>query len=330
MRVISVSRRTDIPAFYSEWFMNRIRDGSVRWVNPFSRLVHRISLRPQDVIAFVLWSKNYAPLLPYLDELDAGGYRMVFHFTINGLPKTFEPRVPDAADMAECAHSLSRRYGADSVLWRYDPVLISSITDRHYHLDRFRELCAAMEGAVKRCYFSFTVFHNKVQRNAAALQRETGIALHDPVRADRVDIANLLADIAFGHGIEMLSCCGDYLLGGKIKKANCTDIALLHRLYPERTRRLVDAPTREGCGCCECTDIGMYDMCPHGCVYCYANSRAPTALRSYQRHDPSSDMLGRSGPAPDAASSAQGNSHNHAGDLTLNLFPPDSTWTGDR
>lgn len=130
MRVISVSRRTDIPAFYSEWFMNRVRDGYVRWVNPFSRLVHRISLRPEDVIAFVLWSKNYAPLLPYLDELDASGYRMLFHFTINGLPKAFEPRVPDAAEMVKCAHSLSRRYGPDPVLWRYDPVLMSSITDR--------------------------------------------------------------------------------------------------------------------------------------------------------------------------------------------------------
>src|SRR5437763_888748 len=129
MKIISVSRRTDIPAFYSEWFMNRIRDGYVRWVNPFSRLVHRISLPPEDVMAFVLWSKNYSPLLPHLDELDSSGYRMLFHFTINGLPKAFEPRVPDVVDMLECAHALSHRYGPDAILWRYDPVLISSITD---------------------------------------------------------------------------------------------------------------------------------------------------------------------------------------------------------
>ena len=295
MKIISVSRRTDIPAFYSEWFMNRIRDGYVRWVNPFSRLIHRISLRPEDVMAFVLWSKNYAPLLPHLDELDAGGYRMLFHFTINGLPNVFEPRVPDAVNMVECAHTLSHRYGPDAVLWRYDPVLISSVTDSQYHLDRFRELCTALEGAVKRCYFSFTVFHNKVQRNATALYRETGIVLHNLPTADRVEIASLLADIAFEHGIEMLSCCGDYLLGGRIKKANCTDAALLYQLYPDRTRRPVEAPTREGCGCCECTDIGAYDTCAHGCVYCYANSRAQAALRSYELHDPRSDMLGRNG-----------------------------------
>ena len=320
MKVISASRRTDIPAFYSEWFMNRIRDGYVRWVNPFSRIVHRISLRPEDVMAFVLWSKNYAPLLPHLDELDALGYRMLFHFTINGLPKAFEPRVPDAADMVECARTLSHRYGADAVLWRYDPVLISSITDRQYHLNRFRELCTALEGAVNRCYFSFVVFHNKVQRNASALRRETGIVLHDLPTADRVEIANALADIAFEHGIEMLSCCGDYLLGGTIKKAHCTDAALLLRLYPDRIRRLVEVPTREGCGCCECTDIGAYDTCPHRCMYCYANSRVQTALRSYERHDPRSDMLDRSIPVLSRESSAEHEERHDSYDLTLGLF----------
>src|SRR3990172_3641846 len=101
--------------------MNRIRDGYVHWVNPFSGLVHRISLRPEDVMAFVLWSKNYLPLLAHADELDSRGYRMLFHFTINGLPRVFEPRVPEVADMVECAHTLSCRYGADAVLWRYDP-----------------------------------------------------------------------------------------------------------------------------------------------------------------------------------------------------------------
>jgi hypothetical protein len=320
VKVISVSRRTDIPAFYSEWFMNRIRDGYVRWVNPFSRLVHRISLRPEDVMAFVLWSKNYARLLPHLDELDACGYRMLFHFTINGLPEAFEPRVPDTQEMVECAHTLSERYGPDAVLWRYDPVLISSITDRQYHLSRFHDLCAALEGTVKRCYFSFVVFHNKVRRNATALRGETGIVLHDLPTLDRIEIANALADIALEHEIEMLSCCGDYLIGGKIKKAHCTDAELLRRLYPDRIRRLVEVPTREDCGCCECTDIGAYDTCAHGCIYCYANSRAQTAMRSYRLHDPASDMLGRSIPLRTRRSSVELEKRDSAHDPTLDLF----------
>ena len=319
MKVISVSRRTDIPAFYSEWFINRIRDGYVRWVNPFSRLVHTISLRPEDVMAFVLWSKNYAPLLPHLDELDERGYRMLFHFTINGLPRIFEPRVPDAEEIVDCAQTLSRHYKNDAVLWRYDPVLISSVTDRQYHVNRFRELCAALEGAVKRCYFSFVVFHNKVRRNAAVLHGETGIVLHDLPIDDRIEIANALADMAFEHGIEMLSCCGDYLVGGRIKKAHCTDAELLFRLYPDRTRRLVEAPTREGCGCCECTDIGAYDTCAHGCVYCYANSRPKTALRSYERHDPCSDMLRGNPQSRGKECSPAGRKRRNADGLALDL-----------
>ncbi len=270
-------------------------------------------------MVFVLWSKNYAPLLPHLDELDARGYRMLFHFTINGLPRAFEPRVPDTQEMAKCAHTLSERCGSDAVLWRYDPVLISNITDRQYHLSRFRELCGIMEGAVRRCYFSFAVFHNKVQRNASALREETGIVLHDVPITDRIEIANALADIAFEHGIEMLSCCGDYLVGGKIGKAHCTDAELLFRLYPDRTCRLVEAPTREGCGCCECTDIGAYDTCAHGCVYCYANSRARIAARNYERHDPRSDILrGNPQPRGERLSPTLGK-HANASELALDL-----------
>lgn len=270
-------------------------------------------------MAFVFWSKNYAPLLPHLDELDARGHRMIFHFTINGLPKTFEPRVPDAADMVECAHALSDRYGADAVLWRYDPVLISGITDRQYHLSHFRELCASLEAATRRCYFSFVVFHNKVQRNASALRRETGIVLYDLPTAERAEIANALADIASEYGIQMFSCCGDYLLSGRIKKAHCTDAELLFRLYPDRIRRLIEAPTRDGCGCCECTDIGAYDTCAHGCVYCYANSRPQTALRTYQSHDPRSDMLGRNAEPHGTGSSPTQKQVSGSRELALDL-----------
>ena len=297
MNIISASRRTDIPAFYSEWFMNRIREGYVRWPNPFSGKVCTVSLRAEDVSAIVFWSKNYLPLLPHLDELDACDYRLLFHFTITGLPRVFEPSVPDVAELVKCAHILSQRYGTDAVLWRYDPVLISSITSRDYHLRRFKELCAGLEGAVKRCYFSFVVFHRKVQRNAEALRKESNIVCHDLPRDDCIEIANALADIAADHGIEMLSCVGDYLVNGKIKKAHCTDAELLHRLYPVKVGFFAELPMRDECGCCECKDIGVYDTCPHGCVYCYANSNKYIASRNCKRHDLQSDMLvGKSMP----------------------------------
>ncbi|MGB9620066.1 MAG: DUF1848 family protein, partial [Armatimonadota bacterium] len=223
-------------------------------------------------------SKNYQPLVPHLDELDSRGFRMVFHFTITGLPRVFEPGVPDAAEMVQCARYLSARYGADAVLWRYDPVLISSITDRQYHVERFAGLCAALAGATRRCYFSFPAFYNKVKKNASVLRCQTGIEIYDLPPAERVEIANILADIASQFGIDMLSCCGDYLVGGKIKKAHCIDAELLHSLFPDRIGRLHKIPSREGCGCAESTDVGAYDTCAHGCVYCYANSRPRPGL----------------------------------------------------
>ncbi|MCE5199579.1 MAG: DUF1848 domain-containing protein [Armatimonadota bacterium] len=298
MKIISVSRRTDIPAFYSEWFMNRIRDGYVRWMNPFSKAIYQVSLLPEDVLAIVFWSKNYQPLLPHLDELDAGGYRMLFHFTITGLLQVFEPRVPETAELTECARILSHRYGAEAVLWRYDPVLISSVTDQQYHIGRFTDLCSKLERSVKSCYFSFAVFYGKVLRNTQALKNETGIVCHDLEMDDRIALANTLAEIAADHGIEMLSCCGDYLLGDKIKKAHCVDAELLQRLFPDMVGNLAEHPTRKECGCYESKDIGTYGTCPHGCVYCYANTNAQAALRSCDKHDPHSDVLGLGGRSP--------------------------------
>lgn len=317
MKIISVSRRTDIPAYYSEWFMNRIRDGYVRWPNPFSGVIHQTSLRPEDVMALVFWSKNYAPLLPHLDELDAGGYRMLFHFTITGLPKAFEPNVPDAAQMTACARTLSTRYGADAVLWRYDPILISTITDRRYHLNRFRELCIEMEGVVNRCYISFTKYYAKVNRNTAVLSNETGIVCQDLPLDDRIGIADSLVDIASEYDITMYSCCGDYLVSGKIRKAHCVDAELLTRLYPDRIQRLSNVPTRDECGCCDCTDIGAYDTCPHGCVYCYANSRMERALKYYGNHDHQVDMLNAKLGADVKEPSLMQRKHQSIGNLKL-------------
>ena len=271
--------------------MNRVREGHARWRNPFSGVQYTVSLKPEDVSAIVFWSKNYAPLIPHLDELDRAGWGMVFHFTITGLPRPFEPLVPDAGEAVQCARSLAERYGPDAVLWRYDPVLISSVTSPEYHLSRFAELCRAMEGATRTCFFSFAVFYGKVLRNTQALEAEAQIVCYDLPRDDRVELALGMADIAAEHGIEMLSCCGDYLVGGRIRKAHCVDPELLTRLFADRIGQVRARPTREECGCFESTDIGAYDTCPHGCVYCYANTGKAAAVANHARHDAERDSL---------------------------------------
>jgi len=289
--VISASRRTDIPAFYSEWFMNRIRAGYVVWQNPFSHIQYKTSLHPDDVWAIVFWSKNYRPLLPHLDTLDSLGYRMVFHFTITGLPKLFEPNVPDLSEAIHTASYLAERYGSEVVLWRYDPVLISDITGWEYHLARFRQIAASLENVTRRCYFSFPVLYKKVRRNAQRLHAKTGIAIYEVPKEKRIELALEMANIAVQHGIEMYSCCGDYLVDGRIMKAHCVDAELLNRLFPNWIGKLRRRPTRKECGCYESVDIGAYNTCAHGCIYCYANANKNAARRAYEEHDPNQDSL---------------------------------------
>lgn len=320
MNIISASRRTDIPAFYAEWFMNRIRAGYVRWPNSFGGgTIHTTSLRPQDVGAIVFRSKNYQPLLPHLDELDDRGYRTVFHFTITGLPRVFEPRVPDAPEMIKCARNLSDRYGPDRVLWRCDPILISSTTPPEFYRERLRELAAGLEGITTRCYFCFNIYYKKVVRNLGRLQQEIRIECKDPPRPEHIELADELAEIVGQHGIEMLSCCGDYLVTGKIGKAHCIDAELLHRLFPDRIGHLPPHPVREECGCAECVDVGTYHTCPHGCAYCYATNSTNGAMRVHERHDASAELLADYGSIPAEKADTSNNKRSVVLDLRLPL-----------
>lgn len=303
MHVISASRRTDIPAFYCDWLMNRVRTGFARWRNPYSGVPGEVSLRRGDVAAVVFWSKNYTPLLQHLPELDSLGWGMCFQFTITGLPKVFEPEVPPAESMVECARLLAERYTPEAVLWRYDPILISSVTDVQYHIARFRELASALEGVTRRCYFSFPNLYARVVRNIQALKAKLGIECFEIPLRQRMETAAELAQIAAEYGIEMYSCCGEYLVGGMIKKAHCVDGPLLRRLFPDRIGRIRERPTRKECGCYESVDIGVYDTCPHGCVYCYANMNKETASARHQAHDPAADTLAGDSGLGDSPSS---------------------------
>lgn len=278
MKILSVSRRTDIAAFYTEWFVERIRAGYVRWPNPYGGKPGEMALGPGDVSVAVFWSKNYAPLVPHLPLLDSLGWGLCFHYTITGLPRVFEPNVPDADHSIRVMKELSERYGPEAVSWRYDPILISSITDAEYHVARFRELASALEGITQRCYFSFPQFYAKTRRNVDLLERDSGVRCVDPCYEQKIELALRLAQIAQEYGISMYSCCGGHLVGALIHKAHCIDPELLSRLFPDRMRSAKSNPTRKECGCCESKDIGVYDTCPHGCVYCYANTSKSAAL----------------------------------------------------
>ncbi len=287
MNIVSASRRTDIPAFYMPWLMNRLRAGFVRYPNPFSGEIHTVSLKPEDVHSIVFWSKYYGPFLPHVDELEERGYPFYCHYTITGAPRALEPRVPEWSQAARVFRELAERIGPRRVLWRFDPILFTDELDAAFYVQRFCAIAQALAGATERCYFSFAAFYSKVEQQLT----QAGIRYLDPPREEKQALVEALADIADACGITLHACCQDALVGGRVQKAHCVDGDLLAALFPERPHVTEPRPTREQCGCVASRDIGMYDTCPYGCVYCYANRGHQVALRRFRAHDPTGETL---------------------------------------
>ncbi|MHB9026360.1 MAG: DUF1848 domain-containing protein [Armatimonadota bacterium] len=293
MRVISTSRRTDIPAFYLPWLLNRLRAGYCHVANPMNGQVSRVPLRPEDCLALVFWTRNPAPLLTQLDFLRAAGYYHYTQVTITGFPRFLEPQAPsvDAAVSAFC--QLAEAVESDFVAWRFDPLLLSSHTPADEHLRRFETLARRLEGATRRCIISFADFYGKTTRNLERLAEERGVAWHDPGVEEKRALADALADIAESRGMTLHACCEGEIISERMRRAHCVDPELLRLLRPDSTTRLRALPTRPGCGCAESVDIGAYDTCVHGCAYCYATNNAATARRRYHEHDPEDSLLWR-------------------------------------
>ena len=287
MQVISASRRTDIPAFYTPWLLNRLRAGSVTYPNPFSGQLYSVSLRPEDVHSITFWSKHYGPLLPHLPELTSRGYRACFHYTITGASHLLEPRVPAWPEAVRVFWELAARTSPRHVQWRFDPILFTPDLDADYYQDRFQQIAARLAGATHRCYFSFAAFYGKVERRL----KQAGVQYYDPPLAEKLALVEALAGIAAEYDITLYACCQDELAGGQVQKAHCIDRELLAELFPDRPLVAEAKPTRKGCGCAASRDIGVYDTCPFGCRYCYANQDRETALARYRAHRSEGEVL---------------------------------------
>jgi hypothetical protein len=293
MRIISVSRRTDIPAFYSRWFLKRIEEGFCHWMNPFGGQVYRVSLRPEDCLALVFWTRNPKPLVPHLDSLRDRGFYFYFHMTINGYPNAVESNNPPLAAAIDTFRRVSAQVSPDFIHWRYDPILLSEITPPAYHVERFDEISRHLQGFTKRCYFSFVDFYGKTERNLARVEREHGLHFERPGFERQWEVVQQLRDLAAARGITMYSCCDAELAREGIAGSRCIDVDVVHQLRPDAEFHLRHAPTRQDCGCVEATDIGAYDTCAFGCAYCYATNSRAAALERQRHHDPNDTILWR-------------------------------------
>jgi len=285
--VISASRRTDIPALYMPWMMNRVRAGYACYPNPFGGQICRVSLRAEEVHSIVFWSKDYGPFLEHVSELQERGYGFYCHFTIAGGPRHLEPRVPEWTDAVAVFERLVERTSPRHVLWRFDPILMTGEFGREHYLERFREMARALKGLTHQCYFSFAFFYAKVKRRLELAE----IGTRDPELEEKRGLVADMAAAAAECDITLYSCCNDALVEGAVRQASCVDGKLLAELFPDRPLVREHRPTRDGCGCYASRDIGMYDTCTHGCEYCYANQNHGRAVERWRMHDPEGEML---------------------------------------
>jgi DNA repair photolyase len=294
MPVISASRRTDIPAFYSRWFVNRIRAGFCHWVNPFSNQVYRVSLAPEDCVAIVFWTRNPRPLMPHLAELDERGYKYYFLYTILGYPRSLEPHAPDVETAIQSFQTLSRALGPERVFWRYDPILFSDITPLQFHIDRFAYIAQHLAGYTQRCIYSFLVTYGKTKRSLAKVSNREGITFESPTTQLRHSLLTEMVKIAQSNEMQLYACCedGDLCIDG-IQRSSCVDLQVLRQLTSDPSLHLKPKPTRKFCGCVASVDIGSYDTCPYGCVYCYATNSEQAVVRRRTAHSPEDTILYR-------------------------------------
>lgn len=295
--IVSASRRTDIPACFAEWFMNRVREGFVHVANPFNpKQVKSYSLRPLDVDVIVFWSKNPGPLMEHLDTLDSLGYRYYFQFTLNDYPRILEPNLPPLDMRLETFRALSRRLDPARVIWRWDPVVVSSLTPPGYHLDRIQKVAQALEGHSERLVISLLDFYGKVTGRLKGLSRDAGLSFQDVTlpqhREELLDLAGRIRDVAVRYGFEVYSCAEPVDLGSTgIGHGACIDGRLIRRLFGIERDMRKDKGQRTDCLCVESVDIGAYNTCSHQCVYCYANSSEETIKRNLTKHRKGSPLL---------------------------------------
>ncbi|MGK7346062.1 MAG: DUF1848 domain-containing protein [Candidatus Nitrospinota bacterium M3_3B_026] len=280
MAVISASRRTDIPALHGQWLMDRFREGRVEVKNPYNGKISEISLRPGDVDGVVFWSRNYRPMLESLSRLSGMGYGFYCQYTIIGYPRLFDPGSPGVEAAAGTARELAARFGPDTVVWRYDPIILTSMTDAAWHLENFPRLLGLMEGSTDTCVISFIDVYRKVERNFLPLLKEHGAEFYRPRREELEELAAGMARMAAKAGITVRSCCEPELEAAP--KGSCVDAERLGRVTDRDLSGLKKRPTREGCLCYASKDIGAYDTCTLGCAYCYAN-RSPALQRPTKR-----------------------------------------------
>ena len=272
--VISASRRTDIPAFYLQWFITAIKNGNISVQNPFyKKQYYQINLSPGVVEWIVFWSRNYSVFLKH--HTFFSDYQLFFHFTVLSHHPLLEKLAIPLEKAIVQAEKLVKIYQSERITWRYDPIVIwhdNKQIKTNFNKKEFKFLCRHFaQMGIKRCYFSFVTKYMKFERRFYRKYPNLQLELNNTLLQN--DILSIMQDSAAENNTKLYSCCNDTLLRTGIEKGSCISGSYLNRLtgYPSVSE--AKAPTRQYCGCTRSFDIGSYSPqpCRFGCIYCYAN-----------------------------------------------------------
>lgn len=291
--IISVSRRTDIPAFYSEWFINRLQAGYVYIKSPRnSHRSSRVVLNPEVVDCIVFWTKNAAPMMKRLDTIDGMGYKYYFQYTITPYGSDIETGLPPKTQIMNNFKRLSDKIGKHRMVWRYDPIIINRDFSAQYHIDSFEKMCSNIGNYAYKCIFSFIDLYPKVKQNVKCIVDNEVSVLN------MRKLAQEFAEIAQKHNLPLSTCSEAIDLSEfHVQHAACIDPGMVEDIIGSPITARKDLNQREHCGCMESIDIGHYDSCSHGCVYCYATMSWKNILKNIKNHDKNSPILiGQPGP----------------------------------
>ena len=288
--ILSASRRTDIPCYYGEWFINRLKAGYAVVRNPMNHAqVSKAPLTPDVVDCIVFWTKDAQNFMQYLPILDELGYRYYFQFTLTPYGRDVEKNLRPKSEIVETFINLSKAVGKERVIWRYDPIIVNDTLTIDYHKEQFSSLCGRLSGYTEEVFFSFVDPYKKIK--AAAVR---------PIPDDAIlSLGQYIGETAAAHGLTARLCCENVDLSAYgVRHGSCMDKEPIEKICGCKLTVPADKSQRKGCKCVQSIDIGAYNTCPNGCVYCYASYSAASAMVNYRAHNPESEIL--TGTMPDS------------------------------
>ena len=283
--ILSVSRRTDIPRFYSDWFFERIKEGFLYVRNPMnSRQISRIDLSPEQVELIVFWTKDPSPMLGRLSELNS--IPCYLQFTLTGYGRDVEPGLPNKQELIRVFKEFSKVLGPDRMVWRYDPIFINDRYEEAYHLRAFEQIAREFKGHTNKVVISFLDWYGKTARNMK------GIKAEEMTEERMLNISRAMAEIAGSCHMRMEACAetADLSQAG-VSRGSCIDPVMVEKILGVPIKEKKDKNQRAECGCLESVEVGAYDTCLMGCKYCYANDSQLSVERKTALYDVHSPLL---------------------------------------